>query len=148
MDRLRSYMKDFGIATFAVIVLTLMYLSDARAATVTLSWTLPVENCDQSTILPGDLTSMEIYISTNPIPASDVSCGTVRDVPPTGGTVTVVTPAPNTTQIDIDLAEGETYFFRARVQGQGGEWSNFSGEASRDIPFPRPGIPSITIIQL
>ncbi len=115
---------------------------------VTVSWTLPNSYCNQTVIQAGEITQMEIYVSTSTISASDVPCGGVADTPPPGGTATVVTPDPNLQQVDIDLAPGVTYFLRARVQVVTGEWSNFSSETQRFVPFPRPDVPTITIINL
>lgn len=129
--------------------LLLLFPLLASAADVTIQWTTPTTNCDNTPIVPGDLTEMEIYIDTQSIPALGDPCGVERDTPPTGGTITVVTPDPNTNSITIDLPAGQTYFLRARVRGQGGLWSNLSDpEAQKIVPFPRPGVPSITIITL
>ena len=132
---------------YLIALLSLISIS-AFAAPVTVSWQLPDQYCDGSQILPGDITNMEIYVSTSTIPASDVSCGGTPDTPPPGGTATVVSPTPSDNQMDIDLSPGLTYFIRARVQDANGEWSNFSNEVQRFVAFPRPEVPTITIINL
>ena len=138
--------KDFAMR-YLTALLCLLALP-AFADPVTVSWQMPTSNCDGSQVLPGDLTNLEIYVSTSTIPAVGTSYGTERDTPPPGGTATVVEPDVAVTQIDIDLAPGATYFIRMRVRNAQGEWSNFSNEVSRFVAFPRPDVPTITIINL
>lgn len=121
---------------------------DAWGATLTIEYQLPTQYCDGTTLNAADITDLEIYVSEATIPAADAPCSSPVDDPPQGPGV-VVTPAdPNLSQIDLDVAPGLTYFLRARVRDTQGNWSNLSNQVQRNVPFPRPGVPTITIISI
>lgn len=132
-------MKRF--ITLALLALFLVP-SFAAAETVTVEWSWPTQYCNNEALPLSDLQQAEIYISEATIPRVTTACdaGDV-DVPPAGAIIASV-PTSNTT-IDIDLTCGRTYFFVMRVQVVSGEWSNFSGEATRDLDCGRPDIPII-----
>ena len=129
----------------------LLFGAPVWAGQAEISWQLPTENCDGSTIDPAGMQALELYVGTGNIPAQDVPCPDPDepvDPPPTGGTVVdVVNLDPGQTSITLDLADGVTYFFRMRIRVNG-EWSNLSNQVSKDLPFPVPTSPVLTIINL
>ena len=140
-------MKD-ELKGLAILAAILFGNPDAWGATLTISYQMPTQYCDGTALPLADITDLEIYISEATIPAADVSCGTPVDDPPQGPGV-VVTPAdPTLNQVDLDVAPGLTYFIRARVRDVNGEWSNLSNQVQRAVPFPRPDVPTITIISI
>jgi hypothetical protein len=107
--------------------------------TITISWTLPDVYCDGSVLVPADLTTTEVYVSANPIAASDDgSCGGVRDVPPAG--ITPLSVPASVFSVSATLTPGVTYHMRARIQATNGEWSNFSSELVKVVEDLQPGI--------
>jgi len=126
------------------ILLMLAFCGAASATEVTLQWTLPSTDCEGNAIAVGTLGTLEIYISETTIPSSGAPCSSPADVPPAG--FTPVSVLPGDTEVTVDLAAGKTYFFRSRVQGPGGLWSNLSNEATHDIPFIQVQPPTVLII--
>jgi hypothetical protein len=139
--------RPLSIAAFLVAV----FSASVQAAPLEIQWTLSTSDCSLSTT-PAPVVAMEIFVDTETIPASDLSCpadGDPIDVPPAGGDIVqVVTPPPGDNTVTIDVPAGVTYFLRARVQSSDGNWSNLSLERVKLVPFPTPGSPTITIIQL
>jgi len=136
--------KPWRFATLLTAVLTLCMVSIPASATeVTMSWDWPTQYCDGELLPASDLQQAEIYISTSTIPRVATSCdaGDV-DVPPAGAIIANVPTSDTSTTIDLQC--GQMYYFVIRVQA-GGAWSNFSGEATRDIGCGRPNVP-ITVI--
>jgi hypothetical protein len=116
----------------------------AQATEVTLQWTLPSTDCEGNALSVVDLGTLEIYISETTIPSSGAPCSTPAENPPTG--FTPVSVLPGDTSVTVDLAAGKTYFFRSRVQGPGGLWSNLSNEATHVIPNIQVQPPTVLII--
>ncbi len=130
-----------------LVGLILLGNPDAWGADLTIGWQLPTENCDGTSLVAGEITQIEIYVSESPIPAADLPCSTPGDDPPQGPGV-VVTPAdPNANEITINVDPG-TYWWRARVGKATGEWSNLSNQVTRTIEIPKPSAPTITIISI
>jgi len=126
---------------FALVSLVLL-MGPAFAADVTIEYSWPESYCNGDPLAIGDIQAAEIYISESTIPRnSPDGCTGADDVPPPSAILaTVDTPD---TQVTIDLECGKTYFMVMRVQGAAGEWSNFSGEAVRDVGCGKPNIPII-----
>lgn len=122
-------------------VMLMFVTAPAFAADVTLTWQWPIQYCDGDELPLTDVTAAEIYVSENPIPRVAGACGTEQDVPPSGAIIQQVT-TPDTS-VTIDLTCGRTYYFVMRLQVTSGEWSNFSGEAMRNLECARPDIPII-----
>jgi len=132
------------IALLAVVLLTLLS-SAALAENVTVSWEWPTTYCDGEVLPLTDLRAAEIYVSEASIPRVVSNCDPdgPRDVPPAGAIIANV-PVSDTS-MTIDLQCDTTYYFVIRAQALNGEWSNFSGEASRVLDCARPDVP-ITVI--
>lgn len=133
-----------------VMVVAVGTCSYAVAEPVELQWQLSTGSCDGPTAPPID--RMEIYVSTAPIAAMDQPCppaGGEVDVPPSGGTIVqVLTPDPGDNSVTLDLGMGVSYWIRARVRSTDGDWSNLSLQVQKDLPWPAPAAPTITIINI
>ena len=147
MKKFKSYMRDFGVATLAAVLLTLMYAVDANATDVTLEWSWPDVYCPQGTQTVGDplpltdILGAEVYISEATIVSNGQSCSDLTDTPPSGAIISTVS-TPNTTLV-VDLQCGKTYFFRMRVQALNMAWSNLSGETTKAVDCSRPNVPIV-----
>lgn len=137
-------MKRLPLRHWLVAASLLVWSHSALSTEVTLSWTLPSTDCEGNSLVVSDLGTVEVYISELTIPASGAPCSSPSDDPPTGFTPVIV-PGGQTT-VTLELAAGKTYFFRSRVQGPGGLWSNLSNEATHVIPFIQVQPPTVLII--
>ena len=130
---------------FMIRFIVLFLLSNVAFATSeTLSWTLPTLDCEGNALNVADLGTLEVYVSESEIPGSGAPCSSPPDPAPIG--FTPVNVAAGLTTVTIDLAAGKTYFFRCRVQGPGGLWSNLSDQAVHVIPFIQVQPPVVLII--
>lgn len=137
--------RSFAIALYTIALCAAVAFSPAHATEVTLEWSWPTNYCDSTdTVDVADIDALEIYGDTSPIPAaSDTAgdpCNSPTDVPP--AIAPIATIVTTETQVTVDLEQGQTYYFRARVQVNG-EWSNLSVQATETIPFAQPGVPVI-----
>ena len=106
----------------------------ALAASATLTWTMPTQNVDGSTIpASGDGALAQSRVEYGP-------CGT-------GGGLAnvengVIVPAPTTTAVINSFVGGETVCFRVRVKNNLGVESEPSNVVSKtfDAPKPRPPV--------
>lgn len=127
------------------LVLSFFAIQLAQATEVTIMWTLPTTDCQDDPIDPADLGIFELYIGDASIPgAAPPECSAPPTVPPAGFTPVIV--QPGLTSVIVDLPPGQTYFFRSRVQGPGGLWSNLSMEISHVVDFIQVRPPAVLII--
>jgi len=121
----------------------LMLSVSVNATEVTLSYTLPIIDCENNPLSPSDLGSVEIYMSDSPIPSIGESCSNPAEPAPVGFTPVIV-PAGETTVV-VDLAPG-VYYFRARVSTTGGLWSNLSEQTIHTVDNIQAMPPTVFII--
>ncbi len=134
------------------IGLCLVFLAnEAMAADVTLQWDLPTTDCDGAPQPIAD--ELEIFVSTEPIPAASdntpTKCerddqGAPIDVRPAGGGVVLTAQTPNAERgtLDVQLLGGQVYYVRAWLR-VGNEWSNLSRQLQMDIPRGALNVPTI-----
>jgi len=115
-----------------LFLIALLVSGTANAVQATLEWQLQAIDCAGDTVSLSDYTTMEIYISSQDIPASGGPCSDIQDQPPTGVIPQIVMPLDN--EVTVDLPGGFTYFARMRVQHIDGRWSNFSDQSTLVIP--------------
>lgn len=128
--------------------LLLLFGTTSWAADLTVQWTNPTEACDGTPIPPEDLAQVEIYIDTTSIPgpAPGTECNDPVTPPPAGFTPTVVAGTEET--VTIQVAGGQTYYLRARVQHVNGQWSSLSNEAMKAVPLGLIKPPLVVTIDL
>ena len=137
-------MKRRLFILFALLFAAL-FGSAANATEVNMSWSWPTQYCDGEPLPATDLQSAEIYVSDAPIPRVPSACNTGDvDTPPSGAIIANVPVSDTSTSIDLQC--GKTYHFVIRVQVASGAWSNFSGEATKDLVCGRPNVPVIVIL--
>ena len=131
-----------------LLALLLLLPMLALADPVTVRVMFPSTACNGDPL--GDVQMVEVYSDVNPIPyddAEDCSDGVVA--PPPAGFTPITSAAPiGSTSVDVpmDLVVGDTYFFRARIQGQFGGWSALSIETQHTIAPPLPNRATVIII--
>ena len=127
-----------------LMVLLSLISTSAYAVQTIIEYELPTDTCEGTTIDPSVIAALEIYIDTQHIPAVEINCpqvGTPTDVPPSG--LNVVNAVPSDGSVTIDLVGGQTYYIRARVQDQSGDWSNLSGQHIEEVPRSPLNVPVI-----
>lgn len=119
----------------SVILLALSGI--ASAASVGVSWTLPLTATD-GTPLTGSqvLTSVQVFLATSPI----------LDTSTAAPTVTLTAAAQTTTQT-ITAAPGATIYARVKACNSAG-CSVFSTQASKVVPVAVPGVPTNVTVTL
>lgn len=126
-----------SIRVLLILALTLIVSRPLWAATANVSWTHPTQFVDGSALALGQIASTRIEYGS----CSGTAFGT------RAGDVTV--PAPATSTTISGLAPG-THCFRAFTRttaAAGNQESAPSGVASKVIPFPAPGAPTIVTIE-
>ena len=126
------------VAVWAVLMLSPEL---AKAADVTINWQLLTTDCNGDPMEATDYDEIEIFVAEDPIPALDITCPTegdpsTVDARPAGGNVILTARSPNalTGDINVNLLGGQTYFARARVSDQSGNWSNLSAQVEVVVP--------------
>lgn len=133
-------MKKLFVALIALFLLPTL----VTATEVTLSWALPTIDCEGNALDQSTLGVVEVYISETTIPSSGAPCSEPAEDPPAG--FTPVSVVSGSTSVLIDLEAGKTYFFRSRIQGLGGKWSNLSNEATHTIDHIQVQPPTVLVI--
>ena len=113
----------------------------AQAKPQVVSWALPTQDCDGIALAQADLMSFELIYSLTEMPMpSDTAgpCGATEDPEAPAGAITVPVPLTETSVL-LNLQPGQTYYFRARVSAYvDGNWSNWSVQISKTVPYGRP----------
>jgi hypothetical protein len=122
-----------------VFLAALLLSATVYAADATITWQMPTQNVDSSSIPssgPGSLTRTIIQWG---------SCGTNNTFGNLIGAQSVLVPATST--IIVNLNPGQTYCFRGLVENTFGEQSAASNVVARLIPapVPRPPVLSSTV---
>jgi len=126
-----------------LITLLAMFSLPAAAATATIQWELPTEDCAGQPV--GTIEQVEIFLATSPIAASGQECPAdgVVDAPPADFDQ-AIDAGDQDRSLTVELTAGQTYYARMRVRTADG-WSNLSNEVSLDLPEESvpPGAPLI-----
>ena len=140
----RFSMRDILTDLFYVLVvgvLLIMSGGDASAKPQIVSWQMPTTDCDGDPLPAADLLSFELIYDTEPMPMpSDTAgpCGATEDPGPPATATVVNVPVTQTSTI-LNLQPGVTYYFRARISAYiSGNWSAWSVEISKTVPYGRP----------
>ena len=124
------------------IALMMSLAVPATATEVTLMWEQPTLDCEGNSIAGMVFGGVEVYVSDRPIPTSGEPRSNPPEAPPSG--FSAIEVDGDLTELTIDLAPG-TYYFRVRIQGDTGEWSNLSNEAVHTVG-PMQITPPVVII--
>lgn len=133
-------MRKFWIALLIVPILVLASMP-AEAKPQIVSWQMPTQDCDGVALAQADLLEFELIFDTSPMPMpSDAAgaCDPVADPEAPATATTVPVPVAETSTI-LNLKPGETYYFRCKVSAYvNGNWSSWSIEISKTVPYGRP----------
>lgn len=120
-----------------IVVMLVGCVSQAHATDVTFEFVLPSTDCEGNTVDQSLFGALEVYLSTSPIPGSDLVCSGPIDPPVPGPDDDIIFVRTNSVPpvISINLVPGTMYHIRFRVQGPGGIWTNMSKETEYFVPF-------------
>ena len=135
-------MRKFITLSFVVAVLACTLMpAPAEAKPQIITWEIPTTDCDGVPLAQGDFVEFELIYSTSPMPMPSDSagpCDATPDPEAPSGALTVSVPVTETSKV-LNMQPGETYFFRARVSAYvNGNWSSWTAEISKTIPYGRP----------
>jgi hypothetical protein len=124
-----------------LVLISLAFSACAFAKPQIVSWEMPTGNCDATTLDAADLLEFELIYDTEPMPMpSDTTgpCDEAADPEAPSTATTVPVPVTETSTI-LNLQPGVTYYFRARVSAYiEGNWSSWSVQISKTVPYGRP----------
>lgn len=123
----------------AMVVST--YTTAAAAEDVKIVWTNPTTDCTGTTLAPGTLTAIELYVHNQTMPGrSQPACGGGPTILPEGlPTPIAISPSPETHTFDLEPGD---YYVRMRIQGQGHGWSVLSNELAFTVLPAEPNRPN------
>ena len=127
---------------YILLVFVMLFSTTALAKPHVLSWSWPTQDCDAAELLLSDWNSAEIIYDVNPMPMpsdTDGPCAATGDPGGPTGSTSVVIPDSATTEIELNLMPGMTYYARIRVcYFTATNCSAWSAELEFTVPYGKP----------